>query len=725
MATTTPARHRGSTAPPTVRRLRAPEPAAVRRAAPTDADSMSPICSPVDSGGRRGGSGRRRRRLPRVTRGRTLAVLAASVVVLCGGTLTAAATLTTPAATAPRVAAPPLPGPPVDTCPPGSALPACALPTVTTAPTTTLPLPSQLPTATATTPCVGVQCLPPSSTEPTTPAQGGDNPDAQCSLFDPSTWGVCVNGMLTGFFRMVVSAALNPLLDLLGHTLLTTPTPDSIPGLADLWSQSWQILLAVYVLIVLIAGVIVMAFESLQARYTIREIAPRLVVGVVAGALSMVLATTGTELANALSTAVMGDGVDVNSAAQALTDIYLASLASQGFFELLLDLIFAGAVVAVLLTFIVRVTFTIVLIAGAPLFLMAHGLPHTEGIAYTWWKAFGGCLAIQVGQSLALIVGVRLLLTPAFTPLGPNANALTNILVGLAVMFVLFKIPFWILGAIRGGGGRRGLVSTLIRGFVAYKTFGLLRSGAGNPRVRLHGKPSPPDPYANVRTTSTGQYILPLPGLKRGRLPKPPYARHPAHSSANATGPRKAPRGVQLALPLGDDWPENKPVLGRDGQYRLPLNVKRVTQPPPPASTGQPRPSGSRHRGQQLQFEFDPYKGNRPSSAGQYPLPLGVTRTPRPASSPPPATPPRPRPRGTQLELPFDPYKGNRPLRSGQYPLPLEGLHRVPSSPRPAPTTASPASPTPRPAARQQVRLPLDLPKRPHRSTPPKPEGTR
>lgn len=652
-----------------------------------------------------------------MTRGRALAMLAVSLVVLLGGALAAGAT-------APSAPTPPQPVPtsPVDTCPPGSTLPVCALPTVTTAPTMTGPVPTGLPTTTPGTPCSGLQCLPTPAPTTTPSVPTGGDARTQCSVFDPSTWSACVNNVMTSFFRATVAAALNPLLDLLGHTLLTTPTPDSIPGLADLWSSSWQILLAVYVLIVLIAGVVVMAYESLQARYTIKEIAPRLVMGVVAGALSMVVATTGIQLANALSVAVMGGGVDVNSAAEALRDNYLASLASQGFFEIVLDLVFAGAVVAVLLTFIVRVTLTILLIAGAPLLLMAHGLPHTEGIAYTWWKAFGGCLAIQIGQSLALITGVRLLLTPAFTPLGPNAGALTNILVGLALMFILFKIPFWILGAVRGGGGHRGMVSSLLRGFLAYKTFGLLGGrGSGRRRARPDGPTPEPDPYARVATTSTGQYVLPLTGLKRGRAPKPPHARYPAHGATSPFGPRRAPTGVQLALPLGDDWPENKPVLGRDGQYRLPLTVQRVTRTPAPAAPSQPGSGGGRRRGQQLQFEFDPYRRNRPTSSGQYPLPLGVTRTPRPASPPPPATPPRPRSgsSGTQLELPFDPYKGNRPTRSGQYPLPLDGARRVPPT-TPAPT---PPAPPPRPAARggRQLRLPLDLPKPPRRTPPSKP----
>jgi hypothetical protein len=255
------------------------------------------------------------------------------------------------------------------------------------------------------------------------------------------------------------------------------------------------------------------------------------------------------------------------------------------------------------------------------------------------------------------------------------------------------------------------VVGSLVRGFLAYKTFGLLGGGGGGRTPRpagggrggngggsASGGGGPVNPYAHTRATASGQYVLPLPGVRRTR---------PASTSRPATTPKPggAP-GRQLALPLGGDWPENKPVLGRDGQYRLPLDVQRVTPTPP--SPGQPG-SGGRRRGQQLEFAFDPYRGNRPSHTGQYPLPLGVTRTPRPPSPPPP--PPPSRPRGTQLQLPFDPYQGNRPTRTGQYPLPLDGVHRVPPA---TPASPSPAAPPP-PAARhgRQLRLPLDLPKPP------------
>lgn len=658
-------------------------------------------------------------------------MLGLSLIVLMGSTLAINATAapTSPAAAQPAPAAL-TPLPTADPCSPASPLPICHLPTGAP-PGDGVPLP--IPTGTSappTTPaCIGEGCIPAPTTSvrPTSgsgtgqPGGGSANGsgtgigDADCGI---SNIGGCVTGAIDAFFRGVVTDALNPLLDLLSKTLLTTPTPDSLPRVQELWNNSWQILLVSYVLLVLIAGVLVMGYETVQTRHSVKEIAPRIVVGFVAGALSLWLATKGIEIANGLAQAVMGGGVDASSAGDTLRNLVLGSL-NGGIFIIFLGIFLAGMLVVLLVSYIVRVALTTILIAGAPLALMFHALPQSEGIAKWWWKAYGGCLAIQVGQSLTLITAMKVFLAPGgFTLFGPTLSGLVNLLVALALMYILFKIPFWILGSIRGGGGR-SMVGSLVRGFLAYKTFGLLRGGGSGGRTPRPSGGGPGggsggptnNPYAPTRTTANGQYVLPLPGVRRTRqVPKPRPAPAPKPNGD---------AGRQLALPLGDDWPENKPVRGRDGQYRLPLDVERVKPTPPPVSPDQPGSGGGRRRGKQLEFTFDPYRGNRPTRSGQYPLPLGVARTPRPTSPPPPVTPPPSRPRGTQMELPFDPYKGNRPSGTGQYPLPLEGVRRVPPA-RPAPPP--PVTP-PRPAPRtgRQLRLPLDLPKPPRPTRSPKP----
>ncbi|WP_435593891.1 hypothetical protein, partial [Nocardia sp. bgisy118] len=69
---------------------------------------------------------------------------------------------------------------------------------------------------------------------------------------------------IDGFFQRIVEAALNPLLELLSETLLTTPEPGQIPEIGVLWNQSWQIVTALYVLVVMAAGVLLMTRETLQ-----------------------------------------------------------------------------------------------------------------------------------------------------------------------------------------------------------------------------------------------------------------------------------------------------------------------------------------------------------------------------------------------------------------------------------------------------------------------------
>ena len=83
-----------------------------------------------------------------------------------------------------------------------------------------------------------------------------------------------------------------------------------------------------------------------------------------------------------------------------------------GLFVIFMALALVVMLVIVMLTYIVRVTLTVILLAAAPLLLMCHALPQTEGIALWWWKAFGGVLAIQVGQSLALIAAIKLFFWP-------------------------------------------------------------------------------------------------------------------------------------------------------------------------------------------------------------------------------------------------------------------------------------------------------------------------
>lgn len=286
-------------------------------------------------------------------------------------------------------------------------------------------------------------------------------------------------------------------------------------------------------------------------------------------------------------------------------------------------------------------------------------------------------------------------------------------LTALALCYILVKIPSWVVGAARGGGGR-SFLGGLLRGFLAYKTFGLLRGRLGPPAAKARQKVAA-DPYESPKATSAGQYMLPL-NVARQRRSSP--SRPQNASKPKATQQRRADRGQQLKLPLDGEWPENKPRLDRDGQYRLPLNVQ--PQPAPKRPGPSPEQPTRRPRTQQLRLPADgQWPENRPVRGrdGQYRLPFDVQRVQRPATPVPPSplAPPRsPRPPARQLKLPADgEWPENKPrLRAdGQYQLPLQ-VQRVPRR-TPASPSPPPVRPTSRPrsmSGRQPV-LPLTLPK--------------
>ena len=304
---------------------------------------------------------------------------------------------------------------------------------------------------------------------------------------------------------------LNPGLELLSQTLLATPTPQQIPGLAGLWNSSWQIVLGGYTVLVLLGGMIVMGYQSVQTRYGLREIAPRMLAGFLAGALSLLGCGIAIELANALSAAVLADGVDPVDGAAALRQLIGGSLTAAtpgpvpGTGLLIVGLIAGAVLQLLLLVYVVRVAITVILIAGAPLALMLHALPQTDGIARWWWRAFAGCLAIQVAQSLTLAVTVKVFLTPdgvaggLFGARAPGSDWARTLVV-LALLIMLWRIPFWILHAVRGGGSGRSLIGSIVRTAILIKTAGLIggRGGAiarllaGGGRARRPGFPPGP-----------------------------------------------------------------------------------------------------------------------------------------------------------------------------------------------------------------------------------------
>jgi hypothetical protein len=311
-----------------------------------------------------------------------------ALVICCAAGLAALvlAGTTRPAHADSAVWAPVVPAAP-SPAPPASSTPAPGRSATASAPARSTPAPSAPSTPQ------------PSITPAPTTASGG------CGLFDVACK---VKEAINGFFRGLVTSALNPVFRFLARSILASPRVDQMPRVHSLWTTSVWIANTSFVLLVVIGGMLIMGHQTLQTSYTVKDIAPRLVIAMVAANVNLLVIGQVIDFANALSAALMGNGVDPGKAANTLKGVVVTALTGDsGLFMPLLALVAVVLGLVLLITYTVRVMLLVLLTSAAPLALACHALPHTDGLARLWWRGLAGVLAIQVAQSLVFAAAVR------------------------------------------------------------------------------------------------------------------------------------------------------------------------------------------------------------------------------------------------------------------------------------------------------------------------------
>lgn len=256
-----------------------------------------------------------------------------------------------------------------------------------------------------------------------------------------------VGGMVGPFLQGLLESAVREVGAAFVQAWLLTPQLADQPRIRDLWQTSLVLAVTAYVLLVLLGGVLVMTHESVQTRYAARQIAPRIIVGLIAAAVSLLVVGWAVAGANALTLGVLGPGVDVGRAVSTFVKMTLTPFLGGGWVLLFLQLVGLIMMVALIATFVIRLIVTIVLIVSAPLALACHASPLTEAVAFTWWRLLAAVLGIQVTQSLALITAVRVLgNSDGRQAAGLGAGGrVVNVLITLCLLYVMIKIPVWLL----------------------------------------------------------------------------------------------------------------------------------------------------------------------------------------------------------------------------------------------------------------------------------------
>ncbi|MEU8975798.1 hypothetical protein AB0D11_42535 [Streptomyces monashensis] len=106
---------------------------------------------------------------------------------------------------------------------------------------------------------------------------------------------------VTSFLGMLIEQVMKPIREFLADTLLATPDVTQHADIKRLWTWTLGTTAGVYVLFVTAGGITVMGYETVQTRYALRQIAPRLLLGMAAAVASLTVMGKAIGLSNALS----------------------------------------------------------------------------------------------------------------------------------------------------------------------------------------------------------------------------------------------------------------------------------------------------------------------------------------------------------------------------------------------------------------------------------------
>lgn len=126
----------------------------------------------------------------------------------------------------------------------------------------------------------------------------------------PPPWevGARIQYEIDAWFAGLVRSALSSVLDLLGHTIFSTPGVDGHPRVVELWRLSAAVADAALILLVLAASGLVVVGDGLHLQMTGKELLARLLVAAASVNLSLALAGAAISLSNALAAGLHSAG---------------------------------------------------------------------------------------------------------------------------------------------------------------------------------------------------------------------------------------------------------------------------------------------------------------------------------------------------------------------------------------------------------------------------------
>jgi Sec-independent protein translocase protein TatA len=311
---------------------------------------------------------------------------------------------------------------------------------------------------------------------------GGTGPEVNCStkLLNPLTWFMCP---LIELATKTVKALDGEIMDLLEIDVGKELNEKSGDG--KKYYESWSTFRFIALSLLVVIGLIMIISQAFSFgifdAYTIKKIAPRILIAVIFIALSWPVTKFAIEISNDLGKGVRGiitapfpDKVDILGGTESILALGVAgaavALGALGLLSFALT-----ALMAVLIAFfvlVVRKMLIFFLVILAPVAIICSILPNTQKVWKMWWDFFSKALLtfpivagmIAIGHSFAVVA------------------SRDKGLAGQAVAFIAYFGPYFIIPtAFKMAGGAIGQISGMV-GDKSKGGFDRLKNFRGNQR---------------------------------------------------------------------------------------------------------------------------------------------------------------------------------------------------------------------------------------------------
>jgi hypothetical protein len=254
-----------------------------------------------------------------------------------------------------------------------------------------------------------------------------------------------MNG-LVGWLAERLQDLLDGLLAFLTSSIFLSPDVTVLPQVTTIAGKATLVVNACYILAVLAAGIASMAGGSVEMRYGIKDLVPRLVVGAVLSNVAVPLCRVLIEIANSLTVSMVGTAAPTTEAANMARTRVLAAISDRNnaVLALIIGLLIVWLMFTLITGWIVRVGVLVILAGLAPVAMACYGTPWTQAAAQLWWRSLLGCLGTATLQAVAFSTGIQLITDPdANLPellLLPGSDSV-NLFLIVVLLWITIKIP--------------------------------------------------------------------------------------------------------------------------------------------------------------------------------------------------------------------------------------------------------------------------------------------